>query len=178
MNVRIKLRKNQSTIPSEKLTPEITSLEIIGDSIQKIPSLSHLKSCQYLSLNAPELIQLNELPPNLTVLKLRGTRTIPQDLPCIHTLGLSYIQLTPFPLDFKIPTSVLTLNLNGNKLSEIPEGLFDCVNLQRLNLDNNEIVSLPSRFFEIKDLVHLSLDNNPLSDDCKNKLYQKYGIWF
>lgn len=178
MNLRLKLRKNQSTLPTEKLTVDLTSLEILGDSIQKIPSLSHLKECRFLFINAPEVTDLGDLPPNLNILKIRGVRILPSQIPQVTTLALSHLGVSPFPKDIKLPQSLETLDLNGNKLESLPSSLFECKNLRRLNLDNNNLSELPQEFFSLKHLNHLSLDNNPLSEDCKNTLFKSFGIWF
>ncbi|MCR9205207.1 MAG: hypothetical protein NXH75_11550 [Halobacteriovoraceae bacterium] len=178
MNLRLKLRKNQSTLPTEKLTEDLTSLEILGDSIQKIPSLAHLKECRFLFINAPEVTVLGELPPNLNILKLRGVRTLPNQIPPVTTLSLSHLGVSPFPMDISLPHSVETLDLNGNQLEALPSALLECRSLKRLNLDNNNLTELPKSFFELTQLNHLSLDNNPLTEDCKNTLFKSFGIWF
>lgn len=176
--MRLKLRKNQSTIPVEKLTEDIHSLEILGDAIEKLPSLAHLKNCRYLLINAPQLTEMKELPPDLSILKLRGLRTLPLHIPAVTTLSLSHLGIASFPTDFVVPNTVETLDLNGNGLKELPGSLFQCRQLRRLNLDHNDLVDLPQAFYELKELNHLSLDGNPLSEECKNTLFKSFGIWF
>lgn len=178
MNLRLKMRKNQSTIPMEKLTEDLTSLEILGETLEKIPSLKHLKNCKFLYINAPEVSELGDLPPNLSILKLRGVRSIPPVFPKVLTLALSHLGVDPFPSNISLPETLETLDLNGNQLESIPDSLLSCKNLRRLNLDNNKLTELPDAFYKLESLNHLSLDNNPLTEDCKNSLFKAFGIWF
>jgi len=175
-HLRIKLRKNQSTLPSEKLTSQVSKLEILGDSIETIPSLEHLTKCEYLSLNCPQLLDLNELPGKLKILKIKGGHTCPQNLP--HTLEILQISAIQSSLSkLKIPQGVVNLDLSSNGLTALAN-LNLGAPLSRLNLDNNQLTCLPDSLYRNKSLLHLSLDGNPLTDEQKNKLHQIFGIWF
>lgn len=178
MNLRLKLRKTQSTVPTEKLQENLTSLEIIGETIQKIPPLDHLKLCQFLLINAPEVREISSLPENLKILKLRGLRALPQSLPKkLNSLSLSHLEVA-LPQDLQIPDEVETLDLSGNSLESLPPSLFKLKKLKRLNLDKNNLKEIPSELFSLSTLNHLSLDGNPLSELSKDNLYKAFGIWF
>lgn len=175
-HLRIKLRKNQSTIPVEKLTAQITNLEILGDSIEKLPSLRHLTNCHNLLIICPELSEYNELPENLKILKIKGGRACPHNFPQgIETLQLSGLQCSFDKL--KLPAGVLNLDLSSNGLTSL-EGIGLTAPLSRLNLDHNQLSRLPDSLYSNKSLLHLSLDGNPLSEEEKNKLHKAFGIWF
>lgn len=183
MNVRIKLRKNQSTIPSEKLTEDINSLEILGDAIQKLPSLAHLHSCRHLLLVCPELEELPDLPPHLHILKIKGGHfELPKKMETqqeIKTLSLQGLksQKEQF-LAWSLPITLENCDLAANDMTGLPVNIGQLSSLQRLTLDNNKLVDLPESIYGLKGLNHLSLDGNPLSEDCKQKLYQSFNIWF
>lgn len=174
--LRIKLRKNQSTLPVEKLTTQITNLVILGDSIEKLPSLKHLTNCRNLLIVCPELSEFNDLPENLKILKIKGGRTCPHQLP----QGIETLQISGVDCAFdkiKLPTGVLNLDLSSNGLTTL-EGLGLAAPLSRLNLDHNNLSRLPESLYSNKSLLHLSLDGNPLTDEEKNKLHKTFGIWF
>ena len=58
------------------------------------------------------------------------------------------------------------LALDGNGLSELPEGIFDNIRyLRELHLDNNDLSELPDGIFhQLHFLRRLRLDNNDLSE--------------
>jgi Leucine-rich repeat (LRR) protein len=180
MNLRIKLRKNQSTIEREKLSDEINSLEILGDAIHKIPDLDHLTQCQHLLLVCPELQALPKLPPQLKILKIKGGQfLLPSGLPQLKSLSLQGLkhQKDAFS-SWSLPVSLEVLDLANNDLENLPVNLGQLSNLTRISLDYNQLTDLPSEVYALKGLNHLSLDGNPLSEETKQKLYDHYKIWF
>jgi len=175
--LRIKLRKNQSTIPTEKLHEGLVNLEIIGDSIESLPSLAQLSLCKNLLLVCPELQEIPKLPENLEILKIKTGRTFPQQLPRkLHTLQLSQIKSNK-SLDLELPRGLVNLDLSSNALHCV-----DSINLgaplTRINLDHNQLTQLPEILYNNPSLLHLSLDGNPLLEEEKNKLFKTFGIWF
>lgn len=175
-NLRIKLRKNQYTIPVENLTSEVTNLEILGDSIEKIPSLKHLTKCVSLLLVCPQLGQLDELPENLKILKIKGGHTYPKNLPqSIKILQISGIKCSLNGIE--LPRGIINLDLSSNELMTLADIELNS-SLTRLNLDHNQLSNLPESLYQNKSLLHLSLDGNPLTDEEKNKLHKTFGIWF
>jgi len=176
-HLRLKMRKGHSTLPIEKLTAEIESLEILGESIEAIPSLEHLELCQKLVLICPQLQEIPKLPQSLTLLKIKGARGIPQNLPPrLETLQLSGLRgVAHFQID--LPDQIKTLDLSGNGLESISH-LKLSAPLSRLNLDHNQLTTLPDELYQNKSLLHLSLDGNPLTEEEKDKVYKTFGIWF
>ncbi len=180
MNLRIKLRKNQSTVEREKLTADLHSLEILGDAIHKIPDLDHLKKCEHLLLVCPELQELPKLPPHLKILKIKGGHfTWPGQLPQLKSLSLQGLKSQKEAFNsWSLPVSLEVLDLANNNLEDLPLNLDQLSNLQRLSLDHNQLQVLPNELYDLKSLNHLSLDANPLSEETKQKLYDQFKIWF
>lgn len=183
MNVRIKLRKNQSTIPTEKLTEDINSLEILGEAIQKIPDLKHLVHCRHLLLVCPELEELPELPPNLQILKIKGGHfELPNNIGTLKEIKTLSLQGLKSQRDqfsaWSLPIALENCDLAANDMASLPVNIGQLNSLRRLTLDNNKLVDLPGGVYDLKSLNHLSLDGNPLSEDCRQKLYKTFNIWF
>ncbi len=175
--LRIKLRKNQSTLPLEKLTKDIAHLEILGDSIESLPSLEKLINCKNLLIVCPALSEIKELPTGLNILKIKGGHVYPNQLPTgLETLQLSSIK-NENSNHINIPAGVINLDLSSNGLTSL-EGINLGAPLGRLNLDHNQLSKLPEELYENKSLLHLSLDGNPLSEEEKDKLFKAFGIWF
>ncbi len=180
MNLRLKLRKNQSTIPSEKLTQELHSLEILGESIQSLPPLSHLIECRYLMISCPELTEFPSLPENLEILKIRGGHFgLDQELSALKQCRiLNLMGIKNLSPQIVLPPNLETLDLSANELNCLPSSLINLNRLARLTLDSNQISELPAELFQMKSLNHLSLDHNPLSEETKQKLHEAFGLWF
>lgn len=179
MNLRIKLRKNQSTIPAEKLTPEVSSLEVIGENIERLPSLAHLENCRNLLIVCPELKELPAIPKSLEVFKVNGGKVLlPMALPHLNHLQLKSLALESLAPLSDLPSTLETLDLSNNRFIHLPGEIESLKKLVRLNLDGNSLVTLPEFLYRLPSLNHLSLDGNPLSEDTKNELHRKFGMWF
>lgn len=177
MNLRLKLRKTQSTIATEKLTEDLHSLEILSESVEQIPSLAHMSQCRYLLLVCPQLAALSQLPPNLEILKIKGGHfDLLEELPPLKTLSLQGLKKNLSSL--KLPPTLETLDLANNNLEEIPASVYTLEKLSRLSLDHNQLKDLSPSLMAMKGLNHLSLDSNPLTEDDKQLLFDSFGIWF
>lgn len=183
--MRIKLRKNESTIQWEKVNPEISHLEIIGTSIEKIQSLSSYGSLKSLTLNCESLIKFPQLPTSVEVLKVKhghpdnGWIEHITQLKDLKILQLSFLKLSSLPDHFFDHLHNLnTLDLMGNDLEALPASLAKASQLTRISLDKNSFKSLPHFIYGMKSLSHLSLDDNDLSEDTKKELHEQFGMWF
>ncbi len=175
--LRLKIRKNQSTLPLEKIHRGLKYLEILGESIESLPALDHLDQCENLLIVCPNLRELNLLPPHLKILKIKGGFTSPKELPLsLTTLQLSSIQDEAIEF-IQLPATLLNLDLSGSHLKTLQNISFGN-QLQRINLDNNDFTSLPEHIYQSKSILHLSLDGNPLSEEEKDKVFKTFGIWF
>lgn len=71
------------------------------------------------------------------------------------------------------------LNLEGLKLTELPESLFKFTNLRKLILRNNRLDSLPDKLAIMEKLTLLVLDSNKLSHfpDVVCRLKNLWNLW-
>jgi Leucine-rich repeat (LRR) protein len=180
----LKLNKNQSTLPTEKITNEITHLEIQAASLSTLPKMN--KQDQLISFSI-HLSSLTEIPgwlfqlPNLEILKIKNSplKVLPEfsAMP-LRILQLSGLELTEIPQTIGLLEKLDSLDLSGNQLSDLPGNLEKLINLGRVNLDKNRFEVLPSCIEKLPRLNHLSMDHNPLTDEEKSRLHQTFGIWF
>jgi len=109
-------------------------------------------NCAFHDALADAGCELRALPPwlphlkQLTNLQLQGNYL--QDLPRSRSLG--------------IPTSLMVLNLNDNRLRDIPAGVVALTNLQQLHVDENYLNSLPQQVWQLPLLQVLSVKENML----------------
>ena len=61
------------------------------------------------------------------------------------------------------PTKVYKLSLTGDKLKELPEGLFRLVNLQVLNLSDNKLKTVSPQIAKLQNLQVLVLTDNKIN---------------
>lgn len=181
MNLRIKLRKNQSTFPTEKLTEDLRVLEILGESLEELPSLEKLTHCKNLFINCPQLRSLPALPPHVEILKIRGGQfevvsSSFSKLEALHTFFFN--EGNKVSEELTLPQGVRVLDLSNNKISCLSSYLFKTQSLQRLTLDRNNLHTLPEEIFSLKNLNHLSLDHNPLTQETIQRLNKAFGVWF
>gem|GEM_PF-6162015 len=64
----------------------------------------------------------------------------------------------------QLPLNIVYLDLNGNKLSELPKSLGVLSKLESLGLYENRFTEVPSVIAELKNLERLSLGENPITD--------------
>jgi len=81
----------------------------------------------------------------------------------IVTLNLAGLKIMQLPLEIGQLTSLRRLNLNNNQLSQLPEEIWQLIGLQVLSLNNNQLSQLPVEIGQLTNLQYLSLDNNQLS---------------
>jgi Leucine-rich repeat (LRR) protein len=183
----IKLRKNQTSFPTEVLFEEAwESLEIQAEGIEKLPhSLSELKTLRSLSLNCPNLIELSPQlleSAALEIFKMRNTsfEVLPEvENPSpFKTLFLSGNKLKHTPNWFSKLPHLKLLDLSGNNLCTVPDEVSSMISLSRLVLDRNEITQLPNFLKALKNLSHLSVDGNKFDENEKVRIRKEFGIWF
>lgn len=85
------------------------------------------------------------------------------------TLDLTGLGLTSndfealFPLIVQELPNLRRLDLKNNKLTAVPNGIWDLTNLMTLNLDNNELDALSTRVGALTELFSLGLSGNHLT---------------
>ncbi len=159
----LKLKKSQSSLPSELLFEGLTHLEVYGGSLETIDP-------RWFCIPTLEVLRLK----NVALAKL--PEKIDKPAPKLHTLILSQNHLREIPewvSDFKM---LKVLDVSSNELSQIPTLLP--LTLQRLIADSNQLETLPQSLFELSSLLHLSLEENPLGPEYRQKLFDHFGIWF
>ncbi len=65
------------------------------------------------------------------------------------------------------PDLVYRLDLSGQKLKEVPEGVYLLKNLNALDLSNNKLKELPERLQELKHMQEFRASKNKLTDVSK-----------
>ena len=117
----IKLKKNQSTLPTEKLQDDLSSLEIVSEGLTKLPGKIFELDLHTLSLNTPGLEQRTfefHRLKNLKTLKIRGAS--------LRDRVISF------------PTNLQKLCLQDTQLEEVPD-LSNLKNLQEIYLTKNKL---------------------------------------
>lgn len=78
------------------------------------------------------------------------------------SVDLSGKQLTALPESLLSQTSVTSLNLSNNQLTNL-NGIEKLVNLETLNVENNRLESLPAGIGQLKKLKNADFSNNRLT---------------
>jgi Leucine-rich repeat (LRR) protein len=93
--------------------------------------------------------------------------TLPVGICELHQLKKFYCktnQLTSLPNQFGARlTSLESIDLSVNRLSDLPERFADLSQLQTLFLSRNEFSVLPSPLIQLSSLTHLDLQGNKVS---------------
>ena len=172
----LKLGKNKSSLPIEKITPDITHLEIQAPALTTIPKIQ-IENLISFSIHASSLEEIPSWITNKTELEIFKVKNSPikslLDFPKeskIRILELSNLELDEIPDSIENLTLLDTLNLAGNQLSDLPDSLGEIQMITRINLDRNQFQILPLIIERLKSLNHLSLEGNPLTEQEKNSI--------
>lgn len=95
-----------------------------------------------------------------------GWTNFSQDIfsfPNIEKLQIEHNRLTDLPADFSKFTKLKELTIQNNKLDHIPAAIFSLKNLEILNLSNNEIAEIPSKIQNLTKLRVLKMVGNKIS---------------
>ncbi|CAK9437570.1 uncharacterized protein LODBEIA_P19480 [Lodderomyces beijingensis] len=83
----------------------------------------------------------------------------------LKQLTISETSISRIPAyNFKPLVNLVKLNLSGNLLDEIPEGLDQLTNVKYLNFADNYITSLKNLPSDLKNLLTLNLNNNKITN--------------
>lgn len=173
------------TTPSKGSGKPTTGPKLLNLSVQTPPltSLEHL-AANYAHYLTPSLTALNvshnslsSLPPSLftmvpslETLNLSGNMlsdTLPVTLPSLKnlrelSLSMNRFTIIPEPV-FYLSTSLATLELPSNELTEISEKIALLVNLTRLDISSNHITTLPDEIGSLTNLVYLRARANKIA---------------
>ncbi|CAD8050559.1 unnamed protein product [Paramecium primaurelia] len=144
-------------------------LNLSHNQIQKIEGLTNLKQLCALILNNNQikLIQGLEKCLELNTLVLSNNQIINvqgiSHLNKLEKLQLSHNQIED--LENCICMNLEQLNVNNNKIQEIPKFFSQLTKLKRLDIGKNDIKD-PQQMIVLKDLklIHLNIAGNPCSD--------------
>ncbi|NEQ52634.1 MAG: TIR domain-containing protein, partial [Leptolyngbya sp. SIO3F4] len=85
-------------------------------------------------------------------------------LTSLTSLDLSYNQLSELPPEIVQLTSLTSLDLGSNQLSELPPEIVQLTSLTSLYLGSNQLSELPPEIVQLTSLTSLSLMKNQLSE--------------
>lgn len=183
--MRIKLRKNISTLNIEKIPLDIQSLEIISESIETLPSLCRYENLISLYINCPQVKAFKDFPIRLQTLKIRDGHISQNclnkiaNLTEIKILSLSNLKIEVLPENFFSKFSDLhCIDLKSNLLVSIPSSITELKSLKRINIDQNRFSKFPKELFEMSKVNHISADNNNFDEIEKTLIHKRLGLWF
>ncbi|XP_004602884.1 lumican [Sorex araneus] len=140
---------------TESVGPLPKSLEDLQLTHNKITKLGSFEGLVNLSLIH---LQHNQLKEDAVSAALKGLKSL-------EYLDLSFNQMAKLPSG--LPVSILTLYLDNNKISNIPDEYFKKFNgLQYLRLSHNELADggIPGNTFNVSSLLELDLSYNKLKN--------------
>ncbi|KAF6714805.1 Toll-like receptor 6 [Oryzias melastigma] len=148
--------RGQETIECETLS-NLTKLSLVDNNLKNIQLLSkrvqHMISLQHLDLSLNSLVYDGSLclwPPSLTVMNLSSGGLTERVFECL-------------------PLGLEQLDLQNNQISVVPTSVFKLTNLSTLNLNSNRLRDLPG--CDIFPLLNeLLLKSNSLHAPSVNKL--------
>ncbi|CAK6443117.1 unnamed protein product [Pipistrellus nathusii] len=149
-----KLHINYNNL-TQSVGPLPKSLEDLQLSHNKITNLGSFEG----------LVNLTFIHLQHNQLKEGGMAGAFKGLKSLEYLDLSFNQMTKLPSD--LPTSLLTLYLDNNKINNIPDEYFKRFKgLQYLRLSHNELADsgIPGNSFNVSSLLELDLSYNKLKN--------------
>ncbi len=179
----VRLKKNHS-LPEDIFNPLLQNLEIFGDTLERIDErfevLRQLESLTIISKNLKEINANIFYLPHLRQLKIKGGMftTLPElQLPSnIKTLFCTDSTLAELPETIYQLVNLEILVISGNQLTTLPKNLTLLKNLRRLVIDNNRLQTFNFLRSDFPRLNHLSLDNNPLTPNSKELLLNEFNL--
>ncbi|XP_006889571.1 PREDICTED: lumican [Elephantulus edwardii] len=147
---KLHINYNNLTESVSPLPKSLEDLQLTHNKITKLGSLEGLANLTFINL------QHNQLKADAVSAAFKGLKSL-------EYLDLSFNQMTKLPSS--LPISLLTLYLDNNKISNIPDEYFKRFKgLQYLHLSHNELADsgIPGNTFNVSSLVELDLSYNKL----------------
>lgn len=150
--------------------PTLKHLDVSSNKITTLPVIAENSTLEYLSLERNQLAQIPDALFQLTGLSYLDVSTnkinhLPAELFSMGNLqtlnaGFNEIQsITPM----STTSSLQTVNLIKNKLSQVPVTLLQLDNLLSLNLSHNELATLPEITASNASLQILRINDNAIT---------------
>lgn len=144
---------------------KLKRLSLISTKISVLPKeVFELPNLTYLSLKNN---RLNELP------QLEMKSNLKQLI-----LGRNYLTAKALDSFFNEMPNLHYLDLGHNLIESIPESIYRLQRLKRLNLEDNKLHELPLKLKDMKELHHLSVMNNPFPAKEKASIEKNFKISF
>jgi Leucine-rich repeat (LRR) protein len=147
---------------------EISELDLSDNALETLPvNLGKLPKLSILNISGnPSKAKISqELADLLVNRKAIGDENEPKKLKII--ISPEQKAFLPFKLTASTNIDIVVLppkvNLDGQKLKELPADLFEKTSLEHLSADNNSIESIPEDIQKLTNLTRLSLVNNKLT---------------
>lgn len=183
--VCLKLDENENKFPIEILNiTDITELEIIGGNFSFITSfievLNNLEKLTIVSTKISEFPkEIFELP-KCKYLSLKNNRiqTLPQltKKSSIETLILNKNYISEINHLLEYMPNLKILDLGSNLFQDFPLSVTTLSQIKRLNFESNRLTTIPSSLQCLNHLNHLNLDNNRFSILEKSKIHLLFNI--
>src|SRR5690554_218524 len=150
--------------------PTLKHLDVSSNKITTLPVIAENSTLEYLSLERNQLAQIPDALFQLTGLSYLDVSTnkinhLPAELFSMGNLqtlnaGFNQVQsITPM----STASSLQTVNLMQNKLSQVPATLLQLDNLLSLNLSHNELATLPEITASNASLQILRINDNAIT---------------
>ncbi|MEJ1277073.1 lumican [Cricetulus griseus] len=147
---KLHINYNNLTESVGPLPKSLQDLQLTHNKISKLGSFEGLANLTFIHL------QYNQLKEDAVSASLKGLKSL-------EYLDLSFNQIAKLPSG--LPASLLTLYLDSNKISNIPDEYFKrFTGLQYLRLSHNQLADsgVPGNSFNISSLLELDLSYNKL----------------
>lgn len=167
-----------SSLPISLIKTKVTNLNVEGNNIVALPEslLSHMR-INSLNLSRNKFTKLPNADgplqwPDLQTLSIELNDIESIDLGifgnCKNLHSVSFKNNCLLTLPFDIGTwgfnSLTEINLTGNKLENLPDGIGQLLELEILSLSQNALKRLPKSIGNLKSLKDLDLEENNLEN--------------
>jgi len=106
------------------------------------------------------LFNLKEISIGNNNFAFADLNTFLQNFPALRVLDLSQLGLTAVPSNISTLTSLESLNLSNNTISQNFGALSALANLKELNFSGNQLIQIPSQLSSLTGLTSLDLSRN------------------
>lgn len=160
-----------TVLPVIAANNHLESLALAGNNIEQVTSnVLNLHQLQYLDLSHNKFTSLGQTlfsMDNLLTLDIKGNQIV-EVVPVsaastLQSLELSNNSLTQIPAELLQLNNLQSLILSANDLTSLPENIANNASLKILQLDNNKLTSLPVAVFNALSLQNLVARHNQIS---------------